>query len=100
MGRALTFSLQHNIIVIRTRFISGNNWKCYLSGAKLLQKLKPHTASIFQERRNLCSSYLYILIGNRRPGSDRKKTILPSLVKLIALEFGYDADWIMNGNDK
>ena len=42
-------------------------------------------------------NYLYILTGNSRPGSDKNKTISPSLAKLIALEFGYNADWIMNG---
>ena len=29
---------------------------------------------------------------------DRNKTISPSLAKLIALEFGYDADWILHGD--
>lgn len=54
----------------------------------------------FARRIGVSENYLYILTGNIRPGSDKNKTISPSLAKLIALEFGYDADWIMNGSDK
>ena len=51
----------------------------------------------FAKRIGVSENYLYILTGNSRPGSGKNKTISPSLAKLIALEFGYDADWIMNG---
>ena len=51
----------------------------------------------FAKRIGVSENYLYILTGNSRRGSDKNKTISPSLAKLIALEFGYNADWIMNG---
>ena len=51
----------------------------------------------FAKRIGVSENYLYILTGNSRRRSDKNKTISPSLAKLIALEFGYDADWIMNG---
>ena len=51
----------------------------------------------FAKRIEISENYLYILTGNSRPGSSKNKTISPSLAKLIALEFGYNADWIMNG---
>ena len=51
----------------------------------------------FARRIGVSENYLYILTGNSRSGSVKNKTISPSLAKLIALEFGYDADWIMNG---
>ena len=54
----------------------------------------------FAKRIGVSENYLYILTGNSRPGSSKNKTISPTLAKLIALEFGYDADWIMNGSDK
>ena len=54
----------------------------------------------FAKRIGVSENYLYILTGNSRRGSDKNKTISPSLAKLIALEFGYDDDWIMNGSDK
>ena len=43
-------------------------------------------------------NYVYILTGNSRPDTEQNKTISPSLAKLIALEFGYDADWILHGD--
>ena len=43
-------------------------------------------------------NYVYILTGNSRPDTEQNKTISPALAKLIALEFGYDADWILNGD--
>ena len=51
----------------------------------------------FAKRIGVSENYLYILTSNNRRGSDKNKTISPSLAKLIALEFGYNADWIMNG---
>jgi len=53
----------------------------------------------FAKRLGISENYLYILTGNSRSGTNRNKTISPSLAKLIALEFGYDVDWIL-GEDK
>ena len=49
----------------------------------------------FAKRLGISENYLYILTGNSRSGTNRNKTISPALAKLIALEFGYDADWLM-----
>ena len=54
----------------------------------------------FAKRLGISENYLYILTGNSRPGTNKNKTISPALAKLIALEFGYDADWIIEANDK
>ena len=49
-------------------------------------------------RRIGCSvNYIYQLTGS----SDKRPTsIHQSLAKLIALEFGYDEEWIMTGKQK
>ena len=39
-----------------------------------------------------------ILTGNSRPDTEQNKTISPALAKLIALEFGYNADWVLHGD--
>lgn len=54
----------------------------------------------FAKRLGISENYLYILTGNSRIGTNKNKTISPSLAKLIALEFGYDADWILEANDQ
>ena len=54
----------------------------------------------FAKRLGISENYLYILTGNSRPGTDKNKTISPALAKLIALEFGYDVDWIMETSPK
>lgn len=54
----------------------------------------------FARRIGVSENYLYVLTGNSRPGSNRNKTISPSLAKLIALEFGYDENWILHGDEK
>jgi len=51
----------------------------------------------FAKRVGMSENYLYILTGNSRPDSNLNKTISPMMAKVIALEFGYDADWILNG---
>ena len=53
----------------------------------------------FAKRLGITENYLYILTGNSRIGTNKNKTISPSLAKLIALEFGYDADWLLKTND-
>ncbi|MBQ8508416.1 MAG: helix-turn-helix transcriptional regulator [Clostridia bacterium] len=52
----------------------------------------------FARRVGISENYLYILTSNSRPGTNRNKTISATLAKLIAVEFGYDADWILNGD--
>lgn len=54
----------------------------------------------FAKRLGISENYLYILTGNSRSGTNKNKTISPALAKLIALEFGYDADWLREENDK
>ncbi len=54
----------------------------------------------FAKRLGISENYLYILTGNSRPGTNRNKTISPALAKLIALEFGYDVDWITETPEK
>lgn len=54
----------------------------------------------FAKRIGISENYLYILTGNSRSGTSKNKTISPALAKLIALEFGYDVDWIMKANNK
>ena len=51
----------------------------------------------FASRVGISENYLYILTSNSRPGSKKNKTISATLAKLIAMEFGYDADWILYG---
>ena len=54
----------------------------------------------FARRVGISENYLYILTSNSRPGTNQNKTISSTLARLIALEFGYDADWILNGDKK
>ena len=54
----------------------------------------------FAKRVGMSENYLYILTGNSRPDSNLNKTISPMMAKVIALEFGYDADWILSGDAK
>ena len=54
----------------------------------------------FAKRLGISENYLYILTGNSRLGTNKNKTISPALAKLIALEFGYDVDWIMETTNK
>ena len=51
----------------------------------------------FAKRLGISENYLYILTGNSRPGTDKNKHISHTLAKLIAIEFGYDEDWIISG---
>ena len=51
----------------------------------------------FARRVGISENYLYILTSNSRKNSNLNKTISPTLAKLIAIEFGYDAEWILNG---
>ncbi len=49
------------------------------------------TKTEFAKRLGISRNYIYILTGNV---NDKPKKISPSLAKLIALEFGYDENWI------
>jgi len=51
----------------------------------------------FAKRIGISENYLYVLTGNSRPDSNKNKTISRALAKLIAMEFGYDDNWILNG---
>lgn len=51
----------------------------------------------FAKRVGMSENYLYILTSNSRPGTNQNKTISPMLAKLIGMEFGYDPEWILNG---
>lgn len=48
----------------------------------------------FAERMGVTEQYIYLLTGNAKNRPDR---IAPALAKLIALEFGYSAEWILHG---
>ena len=52
----------------------------------------------FSKRVGISENYLYILTSNSRPGTNQNKTISPMLAKLIGMEFGYDPEWILNGD--
>ncbi len=48
----------------------------------------------FAKRVGVSENYIYQLTGNK----EKLDTISETLAKLIALEFGYDKDWIANGD--
>ena len=48
----------------------------------------------FAKRLGVSENYIYILTGNL----NKQQNISPSLAKLIALEFGYDENWVLNGD--
>ena len=52
----------------------------------------------FARRIGVTKNYIYILTGNSRKDTNQNKVIFPTLAKVIALEFGYDEDWILNGD--
>lgn len=58
------------------------------------------TKAEFAHRLGVSENYVYILTGNSRPNTKETRTISPTLAKLIALEFGYDAQWILNGDEQ
>ena len=48
----------------------------------------------FAKRVGVSENYVYTLTGE----SNKITTLSPMLAKVIAMEFGYDAEWILNGN--
>ena len=53
----------------------------------------------FARRVGITKNYLYVLTGNSRKGTDKNKSISPMLAKIISTEFGYDENWILNGDE-
>ena len=53
----------------------------------------------FAHRIGVTKNYIYILTGNSRKDTDQNKVISPMLAKIISMEFGYDENWILNGDE-
>ena len=53
----------------------------------------------FARRIGVTKNYIYILTGNSRKDTDQNKVISPMLAKIISMEFGYDQNWILNGDE-
>ena len=51
----------------------------------------------FASRLGISENYVYILTTNGRSRENVNKKISPALATLIALEFGYDEKWVLNG---
>ena len=49
----------------------------------------------FASRVGISENYIYLLTGN---SAKRPTTISASLAMLIALEFGYELEWILHGD--
>ena len=49
----------------------------------------------FAKRVGISENYVYTLTGK----SKKITTLSPMLAKGIAMEFGYDAEWILHGNN-
>ena len=64
--------------------------------ARLNQIIKEQklTKKEFAARLSITENYIYLLTGNSK---NRPETMAQSLAKLIALEFGYDEEWILHG---
>ena len=48
----------------------------------------------FAKHIGVSENYIYTLTGK----TNKISTLSPSLAKVIAFEFGYDANWILNGD--
>ena len=48
----------------------------------------------FAKRVGVSENYIYTLTGE----SNKFTTLSPILAKVIAMEFGYDAEWILRGH--
>ena len=53
----------------------------------------------FARRIGVTKNYIYILTGNSRKDTDQNKVISPMLAKVISMEFEYDENWILNGDE-
>ena len=47
----------------------------------------------FAKRVGVSENYVYTLTGE----SNKITTLSPMLAKVIAMEFGYDAEWVLHG---
>ena len=52
------------------------------------------TKKEFAAKLGVTENYVYLLTGKSK---NRPETMAHSLARLIALEFGYDENWIING---
>ena len=50
----------------------------------------------FAKQVGFSENYVYTLTGE----SNKITTLSPMLAKVIAMEFGYDAEWILHGDKK
>jgi len=55
------------------------------------------TKKAFAAKLSITENYVYLLTGKSK---NRPETIANSLARLIALEFGYDEDWILFGEER
>ena len=53
----------------------------------------------FARRIGVTKNYIYILTDNSRKDTEQNKVISPMLAKVISMEFGYDENWILNGDE-
>ena len=67
--------------------------------ARLNQIIKEQklTKKEFAAKLSISENYIYLLTGNSK---NRPETIAHSLARLIALEFGYDEEWVLHGTAK
>lgn len=64
--------------------------------ARLNQIIKEQklTKKEFAAKLGITENYVYLLTGKSK---NRPETMAHSLARLIALEFGYDEEWILRG---
>ena len=53
----------------------------------------------FASRLGVTENYIYILTGKGRPDKNQNRGISPMLAKVISMEFGYDENWVLNGDE-
>lgn len=53
----------------------------------------------FARRIGVTKNYIYILACNGRKDTNQNKVISPMLARIISMEFGYDENWILNGDE-
>ncbi len=51
----------------------------------------------FSRRIGVSVNYIYFLTGNSK---NRPDSIAPSLAKLISIEYGYDENWLLHGDQE
>ena len=64
--------------------------------ARLNQIIKEQnlTKKEFAAKLGITENYVYLLTGKSK---NRPETMANSLARLIALEFGYDEEWVLHG---